>query len=375
MNATAQQKLSPPEVREAIVYMAPEGELNISEMGDLVGVSGERVRQIMKSIPGLRETYDLAHATYKERVKQEEQERGRKHLEKKNILAEIAGQALESAIQRRARETNRPYDIAARLLFSQRVNQRDQREDVLEGIVCIIEETQQKARETGRPYDVALRYVFSPRRDFYNRNNKGIDRPLIERIQKRLEDVTTIVERATQALENGRDKTLLELVAGTEIIFSIAPRILSELGIESPTRDIYLLTDDSKARLLRCEGIKVTFADLSYFLGVSERGIGKYMQQKEINLERVFPQAKQRHFSFSMASKIYEAADAGFTRKEIVDYYHMHPDIIHEVLERKCEYAPIINDALNRLFPEREHKRRPYLPEASLRLLRREKGY
>ena len=375
MNATARRKLSPPEVREAIVYMASEGDLNITEMGNLVEVSGERVRQIMKSIPGLRETYDLAHATYKERVKQEKQERGRKHREKKNILVEIASYALESANQNRVRETGRPYDIAARLLFSPRVDQRDQREDILEGMVCIIEEARQKAQNTDRPYEVALRYVFSPKRDFYNRNKKGIDRPLIERIQKRLEEITTIVERATQAFEMGRHKTLSELVRGTEIVFSVAPRILSELGIESPARDVYLLTDDSRARLLRCEGIKVTFADLSYFLGVSERGTGKYMQRQGINLERVFPQAKQRHFSFSMASKIYEAADAGFTRKEIVEYYRMHPDIVHKALERKCEYAPIINDALNKLFPEREHKRRPYLLEASLRLLRRELKY
>ena len=68
---------------------------------------------------------------------------------------------------------------------------------------------------------------------------------------------------------------------------------------------------------------------------------------------------RQIRATYRLASQVYEAIDAGFEREEIKELLETSDNAIDYVLRYKSKIAPVIKDALKKLYPSKKVTR-PY---------------
>lgn len=285
--------------RPDITELAMRG-LSLSEVGKRVGLSRERVRQIVES-SGISKEYSEKRKKVKEELRAEKKQPER-------AFGEILWH-----LDRRAEEL---------------------------------------ARQEGWAYEKAVEYVNKPTRIVRSKLRSHS-----------FNDVLGIFQTYETAKSNGEKLSLKKLCEGTGFFLTQARKILNSVGVEPMhgTFDRHVTPKHKKEAIYRSTGVGMSNMDIAYFLWLKPHVVDQNLGRKGLSSKR--PEIKgfikkfgsgkeQKNLTYRLASEIYEACDAGFNLEETCELLDTTPEIVEYAIMNDGKIGEEIVKALRVLYDD-----------------------
>ncbi len=182
-----------------------------------------------------------------------------------------------------------------------------------------------------------------------------------------LEKLFKMFSICEEAMSTGRRITYAELAdaSGFSINSVVFGNIMKSVGVEGDIKvhKKVRLSSQQKASIRDVYEIGLSMRDIAYFTDIFEETVALHVSTKPKgrNALVIFGTGSNREYlSYRMASEIYEAADAGFTDQELMEYFDGKSRCVGYALEHRDEIGYTLIRALDLLFPDVKHTR-PYL--------------
>jgi len=173
------------------------------------------------------------------------------------------------------------------------------------------------------------------------------------------EQLIKLFEIYAVARLEGKKLSCYELGKIVHIPFVSTARILREVGLD---RMYWNIDNRQVTPKWKKEAIHLVFdssplsvTDIAYFLELSYRGVHNNLSlqdNKSVKKEPIIKGVGKHRLSYIRVSQIYEAQDLGFNPQETSELLNLSPDRISYVQQNRHQYAPIIIQALQKMFPE-----------------------
>ncbi len=162
-----------------------------------------------------------------------------------------------------------------------------------------------------------------------------------------------VLHRYEQAKQQGERLTLEELAENLPISFVTVGEMFRELHIPpmySPKQQILKETRDA---IKRGTLTSLSYKDIGYFLKVSDQAVALRLKGKRKKTERVIDHCfNYKQVTYRLASQIYEALDAKFTRQETAQLLNVPEAMVTYVKRNKTTLTPRIIHDLQVLYPQ-----------------------
>ncbi len=184
--------------------------------------------------------------------------------------------------------------------------------------------------------------------------------------EKRFERLVRLFSVYKKAEEEGNKLSLEELAEKTG--FCSYPNVggvlkIARLKPMHGTKERRVITREKKEKLKRAFYVDINCGDLSYFLGMHPNVIWqsfKRIGERERKPDCIKIFSFSERLNYRIASRIYEADDAGFSPREICEYAECSDRVRQYAIENKEDIKAKIVGALKTIFPDKEIKK-PYL--------------
>jgi DNA-binding CsgD family transcriptional regulator len=150
-------------------------------------------------------------------------------------------------------------------------------------------------------------------------------------------------------------------------------KIFSRVGSPTlgkpPGKKRVATSDYKKECLERAVEIEMTAPDIGYFLGLPAYILGLFFnryykgdkQRPCVNREIIkFGKERNKRVTYRLASQVYEARDAGFSREEIMQTHHLDDKIYAYIMDHEPTISGHIVHSLQQLFPDKPVEK-PYV--------------
>ncbi len=216
------------------------------------------------------------------------------------------------------------------------------RENALEEIASALKSVfLQRAQQEGWAYEQAAKYQLSLK-------HRGPEEIAFERLVK----LFTIYEQTKQ---KGERLSLEELGNTANLHASVVGYILKRTGLPHLNPGIGRLPPNKLKALERAFEVEhLSNDDIAYFVGTTWTTVDKYFMGGR-NTKR-----GSHNLSYTKASTIYEAIDAGFTEEETAEYTGAGQAQVKRALKHRPEFEKTIIAELKIIYPDAEITK-PYL--------------
>lgn len=238
-----------------------------------------------------------------------------------------------------------------RKYFKNKKREEKLRQKTLSGIVSVIyliaaKKLKEELREDEKwAYDKSMEYLN------LTRHHRRISHSSLFTLFKKYSDMKR--EGKKLSLEElGKDQNMWPAMVG---------RILKKVE-EEPlfgARERKVITKEKKEALNRINKIKMNCTDIIYFLGLNQWNVYAYFNKHPKKKSRtrinkcIVDFGKGKKLTYRLASKIYEAQDLEFSKKDIIYLLDIPEKIVDYAQEHRKTIAYEIIDALKVLYPKK----------------------
>lgn len=164
------------------------------------------------------------------------------------------------------------------------------------------------------------------------------------------EKLVEVFRRYEKAAGTEEKMSLRELADGIAYP-SLIGYILKSTGLKPlmrpDTKRKSLLSDEEKTAIDRAFDIEMSATDIAYFIGVAHYKVQRRLSQKgkRPQYTSLFRAGRGNFLTYSLADRIYEATDLGFTGDEIAYLFDTDVQLVDHAVENRHVYGPKIRQA------------------------------
>jgi len=215
----------------------------------------------------------------------------------------------------------------------------------------------ERACDQGIAYEKAVQY------DLMRRVNSANKIPLGKLI--------TLFKTYYEAKEQDIKLSLDELGKASDISPQYVGEILKEVGERAMFKvsPRIVTSPYKKEAIKRSYNLKMNYTDIAYFLGLKRHVVAqntikwfgdrrKYPDQIIKFSRSGLTKDRSRYYklTFPLASQVYEALDAGFTKEEACEYAHVSKRIFNIAVKKRESISEKIVEALKVLYPDKNYQ-------------------